>query len=145
MLPSRAQASAEHGHSEMLKLLATDGPLKSITKPINDAVEWVTGGGEKDDAHGDAHATEQKDGDEKTAEKGEAAVKHANCKCTQGIKLCVSLPRPYGRDLLENQQMPCTAAGEADETDKAGNVDQENQDEAEAGKEDAVTSTASIA
>ena len=54
----------------MLKLLATDGPLKSIAKPINDAVEWVTGGSKPDDDH----TAGQEDGGEKPAENGEAAV-----------------------------------------------------------------------
>ena len=62
-----AQASAEHGHSEMLKLLATDGPLKSIAKPINDAVEWVTGSSKSKD---DAQADGEEDGGEEPEAKG---------------------------------------------------------------------------
>ena len=66
------QASAEHGHSEMLKLLATDGPLKSIAKPISDAVEWVTG--KKEDAGEEGHADGHADGGEGSAGKGERSV-----------------------------------------------------------------------
>jgi len=38
-----AQAMSEHGHNELLKLLTTEGPLKEVTEPIKDAVNWLTG------------------------------------------------------------------------------------------------------
>ena len=64
------QAASEHGHGEMLKLLATDGPMSSVTKPINDAVEWVTGTGKKEDADADGHADGHADGGDANAEEG---------------------------------------------------------------------------
>ncbi len=48
----------------MLKLLATDGPMSSVTKPINDAVEWVTGTGKKENTAADGgDADAEKEGD----------------------------------------------------------------------------------
>ena len=73
----------------MLKLLATDGPLKSIAKPINDAVEWITGssGKQKEDgAEGNV-----KDGGNDGAQKdaGENVEKGEHCSAgNQSWGLC---------------------------------------------------------
>ena len=37
------QAMSDHGHNELLKMLTTEGPLKEVTEPIKDAVNWLTG------------------------------------------------------------------------------------------------------
>ncbi len=67
----------------MLKLLATDGPLKSIAKPINDAVEWITGSGGKQTEEGaegknagGGNGDTQGDGGETAAEEGANLLAH---------------------------------------------------------------------
>ena len=59
----------------MLKLLATDGPLKSVTKPISDAVDWVTG--KTEDKNADGHADGHAEGGEASAEQGEGLTSAA--------------------------------------------------------------------
>ena len=68
----------------MLKLLATDGPLKSIAKPINDAVEYFTG--KKEDTDADGHADGHADGGDANAEKGKGLT-----SALSGVKLGTGL------------------------------------------------------
>ncbi len=83
-----AQAASEHGHGEMLKLLATDGPMSSVTKPINDAVEWVTGTGKnKEDAGADGNADGHADGGDADAEKGAGFTVPCQASSRFGVKV----------------------------------------------------------